>query len=94
MSLCAVTLFCISLFSYLVFLRYQIYYGYPLETYLEYPIIIAQGNFCKPCFVNEMGLIQHSKSLHIGTVLHCSDAGVGEKRELTSHIKLNSFKCH
>uniref|UniRef100_A0A8D2PT49 Solute carrier family 66 member 3 n=1 Tax=Zosterops lateralis melanops TaxID=1220523 RepID=A0A8D2PT49_ZOSLA len=45
-SLCAVILFCISLFSYLVFLRYQIYYGYPLETYLEYPIIIAQGNFC------------------------------------------------
>ncbi|NWI59894.1 PQLC3 protein, partial [Calyptomena viridis] len=32
----------ISLFSFLVFLRYQIYYGYPLQTYLEYPIIIAQ----------------------------------------------------
>ncbi|NWH24984.1 PQLC3 protein, partial [Grus americana] len=30
------------LFSFLVFLRYQIYYGYPLQTYLEYPIIIAQ----------------------------------------------------
>nr|XP_009940380.1 PREDICTED: PQ-loop repeat-containing protein 3 [Opisthocomus hoazin] len=27
---------------FLVFLRYQIYYGYPLQTYLEYPIIIAQ----------------------------------------------------
>lgn len=80
-SLCAVTLFCISLFSFLVFLRYQIYYDYPLETYLEYPIIIAQGNFCKPCFGNETGLIQHSKALHVGTVLHCSDAGVGGKME-------------
>ncbi|OPJ73570.1 PQ-loop repeat-containing protein 3 [Patagioenas fasciata monilis] len=28
--------------NFLVFLRYQIYYGYPLPTYLEYPIIIAQ----------------------------------------------------
>ncbi|RMC17262.1 hypothetical protein DUI87_05840 [Hirundo rustica rustica] len=32
----------LELAGYLVFLRYQIYYGYPLETYLEYPIIIAQ----------------------------------------------------
>ncbi|NXC16237.1 PQLC3 protein, partial [Corythaeola cristata] len=30
------------LFSFLVFLRYQVYYGYPLQTYLEYPIIIVQ----------------------------------------------------
>ncbi|NXU73228.1 PQLC3 protein, partial [Oreotrochilus melanogaster] len=30
------------LFSFLVFLRYQMYYSYPLQTYLEYPIIIAQ----------------------------------------------------
>lgn len=93
MSLCAV-MFCISLFSLLVFLRYQIYYGYPLETYLEYPIVIAQGNFCKLCFGNEMGLIQPSKPLHVGTAFHCSDAGVGGKRELTSHIKLSYFKCH
>uniref|UniRef100_A0A8B9Q6L1 Solute carrier family 66 member 3 n=1 Tax=Apteryx owenii TaxID=8824 RepID=A0A8B9Q6L1_APTOW len=42
LSLCAVTLFCVFLFSFLVFLKYQIYYGYPLQTYLEYPIIIAQ----------------------------------------------------
>lgn len=89
--LCAVMLFCISLFSLLVFLKYQIYYDYPLETYLEYPIIIAQGNFWKPCFGNEMGLSQHSKSLHVGTVLQCSNAGAGGKRELTSHIKLNSL---
>ncbi|XP_035751226.1 solute carrier family 66 member 3 [Egretta garzetta] len=42
LSLHAVTLFCVFLFSFLVFLRYQIYYDYPLQTYLEYPIIIAQ----------------------------------------------------
>nr|XP_009680544.1 PREDICTED: PQ-loop repeat-containing protein 3 isoform X3 [Struthio camelus australis]XP_009680545.1 PREDICTED: PQ-loop repeat-containing protein 3 isoform X4 [Struthio camelus australis] len=42
LSLYAVTLFCVFLFSFLVFLKYQIYYGYPLQTYLEYPIIIAQ----------------------------------------------------
>ena len=29
---------------FLVFLRYQCYYEYPLLTYLEYPILIAQGN--------------------------------------------------
>ncbi|CAI9560558.1 unnamed protein product [Staurois parvus] len=28
--------------GFLVFLRYQIYYDYPMETYLEYPILIAQ----------------------------------------------------
>ncbi|XP_006765241.2 PREDICTED: PQ-loop repeat-containing protein 3, partial [Myotis davidii] len=27
---------------FLVFLRYQVYYEYPLLTYLEYPILIAQ----------------------------------------------------
>lgn len=33
----------LSLPSFLVFLRYQCYYEYPLLTYLEYPILIAQG---------------------------------------------------
>ncbi|XP_018413899.1 PREDICTED: PQ-loop repeat-containing protein 3 isoform X2 [Nanorana parkeri] len=28
--------------GFLVFLRYQMYYEYPMETYLEYPILIAQ----------------------------------------------------
>ncbi|XP_069830213.1 solute carrier family 66 member 3 [Dendropsophus ebraccatus] len=28
--------------GFLVFLRYHMYYEYPMETYLEYPIIIAQ----------------------------------------------------
>uniref|UniRef100_A0A8U7MMJ8 Solute carrier family 66 member 3 n=2 Tax=Corvus TaxID=30420 RepID=A0A8U7MMJ8_CORMO len=54
-SLCAVTLFCISLFSFLVFLRYQIYYGYPLETYLEYPIIIAQDVILLFCIMHFSG---------------------------------------
>uniref|UniRef100_A0A8C4U310 Solute carrier family 66 member 3 n=1 Tax=Falco tinnunculus TaxID=100819 RepID=A0A8C4U310_FALTI len=55
----------LELAGFLVFLRYQIYYGYPLQTYLEYPIIIAQGNFFKLCFGNGTGLIQHSKALHV-----------------------------
>nr|XP_042704643.1 solute carrier family 66 member 3 isoform X1 [Chrysemys picta bellii]XP_042704644.1 solute carrier family 66 member 3 isoform X1 [Chrysemys picta bellii] len=32
----------LELSGFLVFLRYQSYYSYPLETYLEYPILIAQ----------------------------------------------------
>ncbi|NXG02904.1 PQLC3 protein, partial [Sakesphorus luctuosus] len=32
----------LELTGFLVFLRYQIYYGYPMQTYLEYPILIAQ----------------------------------------------------
>lgn len=31
-----------------MFLRYQCYYEYPLLTYLEYPIVIAQGNRALP----------------------------------------------
>ncbi|XP_051471037.1 solute carrier family 66 member 3 [Apus apus] len=41
-SLGAVTRVYLFLFSFLVFLRYQIYCSYPLQTHLEYPIIIAQ----------------------------------------------------
>ncbi|KAB1267002.1 PQ-loop repeat-containing protein 3 [Camelus dromedarius] len=33
----------LELGGFLVFLRYQWYYEYPLLTYLEYPILIAQG---------------------------------------------------
>ncbi|XP_074845062.1 solute carrier family 66 member 3 isoform X3 [Carettochelys insculpta] len=32
----------LELSGFLVFLRYQSYYSYPLETYLEYPILTAQ----------------------------------------------------
>ncbi|OWK63329.1 PQ-loop repeat-containing protein 3 [Lonchura striata] len=59
----------LELAGLLVFLRYQIYYGYPLETYLEYLIVIGQGNFCKPCFGNEMGLVQPSKPLHVARII-------------------------
>ncbi|NXB08002.1 PQLC3 protein, partial [Cnemophilus loriae] len=45
----------ISLLSFLVFLRYQIYYGYPLETYLEYPIIIAQDVILLFCIMHFSG---------------------------------------
>ncbi|KAF5917305.1 hypothetical protein HPG69_008377 [Diceros bicornis minor] len=38
----------LELAGFLVFLRYQCYYEYPLLTYLEYPILIAQGN-TPPC---------------------------------------------
>ncbi|MGH0179024.1 UNVERIFIED_CONTAM: hypothetical protein FKN15_020310 [Acipenser sinensis] len=30
--------------GYIVVLSYQSYYEYPLSAYLEYPILIAQGN--------------------------------------------------
>lgn len=33
----------LELAGFLVFLRYQHYYGNPLLTYLEYPILIAQA---------------------------------------------------
>ncbi|XP_051683784.1 solute carrier family 66 member 3 isoform X2 [Oryctolagus cuniculus] len=33
----------LELAGFLVFLRYQCYYGSPLLTYLEYPILIAQA---------------------------------------------------
>ncbi|NXR47934.1 PQLC3 protein, partial [Hippolais icterina] len=45
----------ISLFSYVVFLRYQIYYGYPLETYLEYPVVIAQDVILIFCIMHFSG---------------------------------------
>ncbi|NXK68477.1 PQLC3 protein, partial [Sylvietta virens] len=41
----------LELAGYLVFLRYQVYYDYPLETYLEYPIIIAQDVILISCIM-------------------------------------------
>ncbi|XP_045835676.1 solute carrier family 66 member 3 isoform X2 [Meles meles] len=43
----------LELAGFLVFLRYQCYYEYPLLTYLEYPILIAQapGRFVASWFV-------------------------------------------
>ncbi|KAM9382863.1 solute carrier family 66 member 3 [Phaethornis superciliosus] len=39
LSVCSLLL---ELAGFLVFLRYQMYYTYPLQTYAEYPIIIGQ----------------------------------------------------
>ncbi|XP_032912123.1 solute carrier family 66 member 3 isoform X1 [Catharus ustulatus] len=41
----------LELAGLLVFLKYQIYYDYPLETYLEYPIIIAQDAILLYCIM-------------------------------------------
>ncbi|XP_075439257.1 solute carrier family 66 member 3-like [Ascaphus truei] len=35
----------LELSGFLVFLRYQMYYSYPIETYLEYPMLILQDAF-------------------------------------------------
>ncbi|NWW37989.1 PQLC3 protein, partial [Panurus biarmicus] len=45
----------LELAGFLVFLRYQIYYDYPLETYLEYPIIIAQDVILIYCIMHFNG---------------------------------------
>ncbi|NWR49351.1 PQLC3 protein, partial [Regulus satrapa] len=49
-GLSATSLF-LELVGFLVFLRYQVYYGFPLETYLEYPIIIAQDAILFYCIL-------------------------------------------
>ncbi|NWW09547.1 PQLC3 protein, partial [Oreocharis arfaki] len=45
----------LELAGFLVFLRYQIYYDYPLETYLEYPIIVAQDVILLFCIMHFSG---------------------------------------
>ncbi|XP_031360314.2 solute carrier family 66 member 3 [Lonchura striata] len=45
----------LELAGLLVFLRYQIYYGYPLETYLEYPIVIGQVVILLSCIMHFSG---------------------------------------
>uniref|UniRef100_A0A7M4EHS0 Solute carrier family 66 member 3 n=1 Tax=Crocodylus porosus TaxID=8502 RepID=A0A7M4EHS0_CROPO len=44
---------------FLVFLRYQIYYGYPLLTYLEYPILIAQDVILLLFVLHYNGKMEH-----------------------------------
>ncbi|XP_029821639.1 PQ-loop repeat-containing protein 3 [Manacus vitellinus] len=46
--------------SFIVFLRYQIYYGYPLQTYLEYPIIIAQDVILLLCILHFFGKMKRA----------------------------------
>ncbi|XP_058988611.1 solute carrier family 66 member 3 isoform X3 [Mustela lutreola] len=47
-----------ALQSFLVFLRYQCYYEYPLLTYLEYPILIAQDVLLLLCVFHFNGNVR------------------------------------
>uniref|UniRef100_A0A673UPF0 Solute carrier family 66 member 3 n=1 Tax=Suricata suricatta TaxID=37032 RepID=A0A673UPF0_SURSU len=47
-----------SLPSFLVFLRYQCYYEYPLLTFLEYPILIAQDALLLLCVFHFNGNVK------------------------------------
>ncbi|NXT11605.1 PQLC3 protein, partial [Prunella fulvescens] len=50
----------LELAGLLVFLRYQIYYGYPLETYLEYPVVIAQVVILLCCIMHFNGKVRRA----------------------------------
>ncbi|XP_027546060.1 PQ-loop repeat-containing protein 3 isoform X1 [Neopelma chrysocephalum] len=50
----------LELAGFVVFLRYQIYYGYPLQTYLEYPIIIAQDVILLLCILHFFGKMKRA----------------------------------
>ncbi|KAB0391675.1 hypothetical protein E2I00_000433 [Balaenoptera physalus] len=50
----------LELAGFLVFLRYQCYYEYPLLTYLEYPILIAQGLILLLCVFHFKGDVKRA----------------------------------
>ncbi|XP_003787574.1 PQ-loop repeat-containing protein 3 [Otolemur garnettii] len=50
----------LELAGFLVFLRYQCYYGYPLLTYLEYPILIAQDVVLLLCVFHFNGNVKQA----------------------------------
>ncbi|XP_007933278.1 solute carrier family 66 member 3 [Orycteropus afer afer] len=50
----------LELAGFLVFLRYQHYYGYPLLTYLEYPILIAQDIILLLCVFHFNGNVKQA----------------------------------
>uniref|UniRef100_A0A8C3WPU1 Solute carrier family 66 member 3 n=1 Tax=Catagonus wagneri TaxID=51154 RepID=A0A8C3WPU1_9CETA len=50
----------LELAGFLVFLRYQSYYEYPLLTYLEYPILIAQDLVLLLCFFHFSGDVKRA----------------------------------
>uniref|UniRef100_A0A8C9NG75 Solute carrier family 66 member 3 n=1 Tax=Serinus canaria TaxID=9135 RepID=A0A8C9NG75_SERCA len=50
----------LELAGLLVFLRYQIYYGYPLETYLEFPVVIAQDVILISCIMHFSGKVRRA----------------------------------
>uniref|UniRef100_A0A8C9NDW0 Solute carrier family 66 member 3 n=1 Tax=Serinus canaria TaxID=9135 RepID=A0A8C9NDW0_SERCA len=61
----------LELAGLLVFLRYQIYYGYPLETYLEFPVVIAQGKFSTMLFELLAGQCLRNESLFLAALSFC-----------------------
>ncbi|XP_053443298.1 solute carrier family 66 member 3 isoform X1 [Nycticebus coucang] len=50
----------LELAGFLVFLRYQCYYGYPPLTYLEYPILIAQDVALLLCIFHFNGNVKQA----------------------------------
>ncbi|KAM9201359.1 solute carrier family 66 member 3 isoform 2-T2 [Dugong dugon] len=50
----------LELAGFLVFLRYQHYYDYPLLTYLEYPILIAQDIILLLCVFHFNGNVKQA----------------------------------
>lgn len=50
----------LSLLRFLVFLRYQCYYQYPLLTYLEYPILIIQDLILLLCVFHFNGNVKRA----------------------------------
>ncbi|XP_007195711.2 solute carrier family 66 member 3 [Balaenoptera acutorostrata] len=50
----------LELAGFLVFLRYQCYYEYPLLTYLEYPILIAQDLILLLCVFHFKGDVKRA----------------------------------
>ncbi|KAI1241240.1 hypothetical protein IHE44_0009710 [Lamprotornis superbus] len=67
----------------LVFLRYQIYYDYPLETYLEYPIIIAQDAILLYCVMHFSG---KAKRALFYTVNLCTLVSAASKLVQLQHL--------
>ncbi|XP_051880582.1 solute carrier family 66 member 3 isoform X1 [Pristis pectinata] len=67
----------LELIGFLVFLTYQTYYEYPLATYLEYPILIAQDVILLMCVLFYNG--------NIGTALPYAILFVIGWRLLTIH---------
>ncbi|XP_003411937.1 solute carrier family 66 member 3 isoform X1 [Loxodonta africana] len=50
----------LELAGFLVFLRYQQYYGYPLLTYVEFPILIAQDIILLLCVFHFSGNVKQA----------------------------------
>ncbi|TKC53270.1 hypothetical protein EI555_006805 [Monodon monoceros] len=50
----------LELAGFLVFLRYQCYYEYPLLTYLEYPILVAQDLILLLCVFHFKGDVKQA----------------------------------